>query len=38
MLAAAIVIVLIFVMAVLALMINPPEKWTRRVTRGKDDK
>ena len=38
MLAAAIVIVLFLVMAVLALMINPPEKWTRRVTRGKDDK
>ena len=37
MLAAAIVIVLFLVMAVLALMINPPEKWTRRVTRGKDE-
>jgi hypothetical protein len=38
MLAAAIVIVLFLVVAVLALMINPPEKWTRRVTRGKDEK
>ena len=37
MLAAAIVIVLFLVMAVLALMINPPEKWTRKVTRGKDE-
>lgn len=38
MLTAAIVIVLSLVVAVLALMINPPEKWTRRVTRGKDEK
>ena len=38
MLAAAIIIMLFLVMAVLALMINPPEKWTRRVTRGKDEK
>jgi hypothetical protein len=36
MLAATIVVVLVLVVAVLALMINPPEKWTRRVTRGKD--
>jgi hypothetical protein len=34
----AVVIVLLLVMGVLALMINPPEKWTRRVTRGKDEK
>jgi hypothetical protein len=38
MLAAAIVVGLFLVMAVLALMINPPEKWTRKITRGKDDK
>ena len=37
MLAIAIVVVLFLVMAVLALMINPPEKWTRKVTRGKDE-
>ena len=37
MLAAAIVVVLVLVVAVLALMINPPEKWTREVTRGKDE-
>jgi hypothetical protein len=35
---AAIVVVLLLVMAVLALMINPPEKWTRKITRGKDEK
>lgn len=37
MLAAAIVVVLVLVVAVLALLINPPEKWTRKVTRGKDE-
>lgn len=38
MVAVAIVIVLFVAVAVLALMINPPEKWTRKVTRGKDEK
>jgi hypothetical protein len=33
---AALVLILVVACVVLALMINPPEKWTNRITRGKD--
>ena len=36
MVVAGIIVVLIVVFCVLGIMVNPPEKLTRRVTRGKD--